>query len=154
LAMEFLVRGVQLYDEPGVFVSFEESAEDLAQNVASMGFDLKALARRKKLVIDHVRVVRSEIAETGDFDLEGLFIRLGLAIDSIGASRVVLDTLDALFAGFSNIGILRAELLRLFEWLKYSGVTPIITAERGDGGVARPGPVEYLSDCVALLALQ
>ncbi len=151
LAMEFLVRGVQLYDEPGVFVSFEESAEDLVQNVASMGFDLKALARRKKLVIDHVRVERSEIAETGDFDLEGLFIRLGVAIDSIAPRRVVLDTLDALFAGFSNIGILRAELRRLFEWLKQRGVTAVITAERGDGALTRHGLEEYVSDCVILL---
>ena len=151
LAMEFLVRGAQQYDEPGVFMSFEESAEDLVQNVASMGFDLKALARRKKLVIDHVRVVRSEIAETGDFDLEGIFIRLGLAIDSIGAKRVVLDTLDALFAGFSNMGVLRAELRRLFEWLKHKGVTAIITAERGEGGLTRHGLEEYVSDCVILL---
>ena len=151
LAMEFLVRGAQLYDEPGVFVSFEESAEDLVQNVASMGFDLKALARRKKFLIDHVRVVRDEISETGDFDLEGLFIRLGLAIDSIGAKRVVLDTLDALFAGFSNIGILRAELRRLFDWLKQRGVTAVITAERGDGALTRHGLEEYVSDCVILL---
>ncbi len=151
LAMEFLVRGAQLYDEPGVFVSFEESAEDLVQNVASMGFDLKALARRKRLLIDHVRVERSEIAETGDFDLEGLFIRLGLAIDSIGARRVVLDTLDALFAGFSNVGILRAELRRLFDWLKQRRVTAVITAERGDGALTRHGLEEYVSDCVILL---
>jgi circadian clock protein KaiC len=151
LAMEFLVRGAQLYDEPGVFVSFEESAEDLVQNVASMGFDLMALARRKKLLIDHVHVEPSEIAEAGDFDLEGLFIRLGLAIDSIGARRVVLDTLDALFAGFSNRGILRAELRRLFEWLKERGVTAVITAERGDGALTRHGLEEYVSDCVILL---
>jgi circadian clock protein KaiC len=151
LAMEFLVRGAQLYDEPGVFVSFEESAEDLVQNVASMGFDLTALARRKKLLIDHIRVVRDEISETGDFDLEGLFIRLGLAIDAIGARRVVLDTLDALFAGFSNIGILRAELRRLFEWLKQRGVTALITAERGEGALTRHGLEEYVSDCVILL---
>jgi circadian clock protein KaiC len=151
LAMEFLVRGAQFYDEPGVFVSFEESAEDLVQNVASMGFDLKALTRRKKLVIDHVRVEPSEIAEAGDFDLEGLFIRLGLAIDSIGARRVVLDTLDALFAGFSNLGILRGELRRLFEWFKERGVTAVITAERGEGALTRHGLEEYVSDCVILL---
>ena len=151
LAMEFLVRGAQLYDEPGVFVSFEESAEDLVQNVASMGFDLEALARRKNLLIDHVRVERTEIGETGAFDLEGLFIRLGLAIDSIGARRVVLDTLDALFAGFSNIGILRAELRRLFDWLKRRGVTAAITAERGDSALTKHGLEEYVSDCVILL---
>lgn len=150
-AMEFLIRGAQQYGEPGVFVSFEESAEDLAQNVASMGFDLKALATRRKLLIDHVRVVRSEIEETGNFDLEGLFIRVGLAIDSIGAKRVVLDTLEALFGGFSNTGILRAELRRLFEWLKQKGVTAIVTGERGDGTLTRHGLEEYVSDCVILL---
>ena len=150
-AMEFLVRGAQQYGEAGVFVSFEESAEELAQNVASMGFDLKALIRRKKLLIDHIRVVRSEIEETGSFDLEGLFIRLGLAIDSIGAKRVVLDTLEALFGGFSNTAILRAELRRLFEWLKQRGVSAIITGERGDGTLTRHGLEEYVSDCVILL---
>jgi circadian clock protein KaiC len=150
-AMEFLVRGAQQYGEPGVFVSFEESAEDLAQNVASMGFDLKALAARKKLLIDHVRVVRSEIEETGNFDLEGLFIRVGLAIDSIGARRVVLDTLEALFGGFSNTAILRAEIRRLFEWLKQKGVTAVVTGERGDGTLTRHGLEEYVSDCVILL---
>jgi circadian clock protein KaiC len=150
-AMEFLVRGAQQYGEAGVLVSFEESAEELAQNVASMGFDLKALIRRKKLVIDHIRVVRSEIEETGSFDLEGLFIRLGLAIDSIGAKRVVLDTLEALFGGFSNTAILRAELRRLFEWLKQRGVTAVITGERGEGTLTRHGLEEYVSDCVILL---
>jgi len=150
-AMEFLVRGAQQYDEPGVFVSFEESADDLAQNVASMGFDLKTLSRRKKLLVDHVRVVRSEIEETGSFDLEGLFIRLGLAIDSIGAKRVVLDTLEALFGGFSNAAILRAEIRRLFEWLKLRGVTAVVTGERGDGALTRHGLEEYVSDCVILL---
>jgi circadian clock protein KaiC len=151
LAMEFLVRGAQQYAEPGVFVSFEESAEELAQNVASMGFDLAALAARKQLSIDHVRVVRSEIEETGDFDLEGLFIRLGLAVDAIGAKRVVLDTLEALFSGFGNIGILRAELRRLFDWLKQRGLTAVITGERGDGTLTRHGLEEYVSDCVILL---
>src|ERR1700693_2948960 len=123
LAVEFLFRGAQRFQERGVFVSFEETAEDLAQNVASMGFDLKRLVARRQLLIDHVRVDRSEVAETGDFDLGGLFIRLGMAIDSIGAKRVVLDTMEALFGGFSNIAILRAELRRLFEWLKQKGVT-------------------------------
>jgi circadian clock protein KaiC len=149
-AMEFLVRGAQQYNEPGVFVSFEESPEDLAQNVASLGFDLKALAARKKLVIDHIRVVRSEIEETGSYDLEGLFIRLGLSIDSIGAKRVVLDTVEALFGGFSNTAILRAELRRLFEWLKQRRVTAIITSERGNGALTRHGLEEYVSDCVIL----
>jgi circadian clock protein KaiC len=149
--MEFLVRGAREFHEPGVFMSFEESASELAQNVASMGFDVEGLVARKQLLIDHVRVVRAEIAESGSFDLEGLFIRLGLAIDTVGAKRVVLDTLEALFGGFSNAGILRAELRRLFEWLKDRGVTAVITAERGDGALTRHGFEEYVSDCVILL---
>lgn len=151
LAVEFLVRGAEQYQERGVFISFEESAEDLAQNVASMGFDLNGLVARRQLLIDHVRVDRNEIVEVGDFDLGGLFIRLGLAIDSIGAKRVVLDTLEALFGGFSNLTILRAELRRLFDWLKEKQVTAIITGERGEGTLTRHGLEEYVSDCVILL---
>ena len=150
-AMEFLVRGIVDFGEPGVFMSFEENADELGQNVASIGFDLPALVRQKKLFIDHVRVVRGEIEETGDFDLEGIFIRLGLAIDAVGAKRVVLDTLEALFGGFSNVGILRAELRRLFDWLKERGVTAVITGERGEGALTRHGFEEYVSDCVILL---
>ncbi len=151
LAVEFLVRGAEQYQEPGVFISFEESAEDLAQNVASMGFDLNGLVARRLLLIDHVRVDRNEIAEAGDFDLGGLFIRIGLAIDTLGAKRVVLDTLEALFGGFSNLTILRAELRRLFDWLKEKQVTAIITGERGEGTLTRHGLEEYVSDCVILL---
>jgi circadian clock protein KaiC len=151
LAMEFLVRGATEFGEPGVFMSFEETADDLEQNVASMGFDLKALQRRRKIVVDEVRVARSEIHETGEYDLEGLFIRLGHAIDSIGAKRVVLDTLEALFGGFSNAAVLRAELRRLFDWLKQKKVTAVITGERGDGQLTRQGLEEYVSDCVILL---
>src|SRR5215212_1608162 len=132
-AMEFLVNGAVEYDEPGVFIAFEENAEELAQNVASLGFDLKKLAKQKKLLVDHIHVERSEIEETGDYDLEGLFIRLGYAIDSVGAKRVVLDTLEALFSGLPNQAILRAELRRLFRWLKDRGMTAVITGERGDG---------------------
>ena len=150
-AMEFLVNGAMQYDEPGVFVAFEENAEELAQNVASLGFDLKKLGKQKKLNIDHVRVERSEIEETGDYDLEGLFIRLGHAIDSIGAKRVVLDTLEVLFSALSNQGILRAELQRLFRWLKDKGVSAVITAERGDSTMTRFGLEEYVADCVILL---
>jgi circadian clock protein KaiC len=150
-AMEFLVNGAIQYDEPGVFVAFEENAEELAQNVASLGFDLKKLSRQKKLVIDHVRVARSEIEETGDYDLEGLFIRLGYAIDSIGAKRVVLDTIEVLFSALTNQGILRAELQRLFRWLKDKGVTAVITAERGERTMTRFGLEEYVADCVILL---
>lgn len=151
LAMEFLVRGATEYNEPGVFMAFEETAPELTQNVRSLGFDLDELATQKKLVIDFVRIERSEIDETGDYDLEGLFIRLGSAIDAIGARRVVLDTIENLFAGLQNQGILRAELRRLFRWLKDKGVTAVITAERGDGALTRHGLEEYVSDCVILL---
>ena len=151
LAMEFLVRGATAYNEPGVFMAFEETAPELTQNVRSLGFDLDELAKEKKLVIDFVRIERSEIDETGDYDLEGLFIRLGAAIDAVGARRVVLDTIENLFAGLQNEGILRAELRRLFRWLKDKGVTAVITAERGEGALTRHGLEEYVSDCVILL---
>lgn len=151
LAMEFLVRGATEFDEPGVFMAFEETAKDLAQNVESLGYDLNDLIKRKKMVIDFVYIERSEIEETGEFDLEGLFIRLGQAIDSIGAKRVVLDTIEALFSGFTNSLILRAELRRLFRWLKDRGVTAIITGESGDKSLTRHGLEEYVSDCVIFL---
>src|SRR5215510_4042696 len=151
LAMEFLVRGATQYKEPGVFMAFEETAPELAQNVRSLGFDLDELIRQKKLLIDFVRVERAEIQETGEYDLEALFVRLGHAIKTIGAKRVVLDTIESLFSGFSNQVILRAELRRLFRWLKDKGVTAIITAERGDSSLTRQGLEEYVSDCVILL---
>ena len=149
--MEFLIRGATERGEPGVFVSFEETPLDLAKNVASLGFDVGALIDEKKIAIDHVRVERSEIEETGEYDLEGLFVRLGYAIDSIGAKRVVLDTIEALFAALPNEGILRSELRRLFFWLKERGVTAIVTGERGDGTLTRRGLEEYVSDCVIVL---
>lgn len=151
LAMEFLVRGATEYKEPGLFMAFEETTQELSENVRSLGFDLNELVRQKKMVLDFVRVERSEIDETGDYDLEGLFIRLGAAIDSIGAKRVVLDTIETLFSGFQNQAVLRAELRRLFRWLKDKGVTAIITGERGDGTLTRQGLEEYVSDCVILL---
>jgi circadian clock protein KaiC len=151
LAMEFLVRGAVDAGEPGVFMSFEENPEELATNFASLMEDLNALVARKKLVIEFVHVERSEIEETGEYDLEGLFIRLGHAIDSIGAKHVVLDTVEALFSGLSNTAILRAELRRLFGWLKARGVTAIITAERGETSLTRYGLEEYVADCVILL---
>jgi circadian clock protein KaiC len=151
LAMEFLVRGATQFGEPGVFMAFEETTEELTQNVKSLGFDLNDLVRRKKLLLDHVRVERSEIQETGEYDLEGLFIRLNHAIDTIGAKRVVLDTIESLFSGMSNTAILRAELRRLFRWLKDKGVTAIITGERGEASLTRQGLEEYVSDCVILL---
>jgi circadian clock protein KaiC len=139
LGIEFLVRGVLDYDEPGVLMTFEETAAELTANVASLGFDLGAMQADKKLRVDHVHIERSEIEETGEFDLEGLFIRLGYAIDSIGAKRVMLDTIEALFAGFPNEAVLRSEIRRLFRWLKDKGVTTIITAERGEGTLTRQG---------------
>jgi circadian clock protein KaiC len=151
MAMEFLVRGATEFDEPGVFMSFEETDEDLTQNVASMGFDLSALCAHKRLFLDHVQIDRNEMEETGEYDLEGLFIRLGNAIETIGAKRVVLDTIESLFSGFSNTNILRAELRRLFAWLKSKGVTAVITAESGDGKMTRQGIEEYVADCVILL---
>src|SRR5215831_4459460 len=150
LGMEFLVRGAQL-GEPGVCMTFEERVDDLIANVASLGFDLPQLIVEKKLRLDHVQLNRSQIEETGEYDLEGLFVRLGYAIDAIGAKRVLLDTIEALFAGLSNTGILRAELSRLFSWLKDKGVTTIVTAERGEGQLTRHGLEEYVSDCVILL---
>ena len=151
LAMEFLVHGAIQYHEPGVFMAFEETVEELTQNVRSLGFDLNELIERKKLAVDFVRVERHEIEETGDYDLEGLFVRMNHALDSIGAKRVVLDTIETLFSGLSNAAILRAELRRLFRWLKDKGVTAVITAERGDGQLTRQGLEEYVSDCVILL---
>lgn len=151
MSIEFLVRGAMLHNEPGVFLAFEETAEELAQNVRSLGFDLDELVEKKKLAVDYIYIERSEIEETGEYDLEGLFIRLGHAIDSIGAKRVVLDTLETLFSGLSNVAILRSELRRLFRWLKEKGVTSIITAERGEGSLTRHGMEEYVSDCVLLL---
>jgi circadian clock protein KaiC len=151
LAAEFLVRGASQFDEPGVFMSFEETDAELKANVASLGFDLAGLVRRRKMVIDYVYLERSEIQETGEHDLEGLFVRLHHAIDSIGAKRVVLDTLEALFAGLPNEAILRCELRRLFRWLKDQGVTAVITAERGREQLTRHGLEEYVSDCVILL---
>jgi circadian clock protein KaiC len=151
LGIEFLVRGATQYNEPGVFVSFEESVDELTKNVASLGFDLSRLIASKRLLIDYVHIERSEIEETGEYDLEGLFIRLGNAIDSIGAKRVVLDTIESLFAGLPNPSILRAELRRLFRWLKKKGTTAVITGERGENALTRHGLEEYVSDCVILL---
>ncbi len=150
-ATEFLVRGVTEFNEPGVLMTFEETADDIKKNVASLGFDIEDLIAKKKLFIDHVRVERSEIEENGEYDLEGLFIRLNHAITSIGAKRVVLDTIETLFSGLTNQAILRSELRRLFGWLKERGMTTVITGERGEGVLTRQGLEEYVSDCVILL---
>ena len=151
LSIEFVVQGALTYGEPGVFMSFEETSEELAKNVASLGFDLADLEKQKLLALDFVYVERREIEETGEYDLEGLFIRLGHAIDSVGAKRVVLDTVEALFAGFPNELILRSEFRRLFRWLKDKNVTTLITGERGEGTLTRHGIEEYVSDAVLLL---
>ena len=150
-AMEFLMRGALDYGEPGVFMTFEETPEDLAKNFISLGFDIHDIISRGLIAMDHVKIERNEIEETGEYDLEGLFIRLGSAIDSIGAKRVVLDTIEALFAGLSNAAIIRAELRRLFHWLKDRGMTAIVTGERGDKLLTRYGLEEYVADCVIFL---
>ena len=151
LAMEFLVRGAVEFGEPAVFITFEEPAADLIQNVKSLGFDLQDLMSRKLFAIDHIRLDRSEIEEAGEYNLDGLFLRIGLAIDSTGAKRIVLDTIEALFSAFDNPAILRAELRRLFHWLKERKVTAVITGEKGEGQLTRQGLEEYVSDCVILL---
>jgi circadian clock protein KaiC len=151
LSMQFLAQGAVQYNEPGVFMAFEETAGELTRNFASLGFDLDRLIANGQMLIDYVKIDPSEIEETGDYDLEGLFIRLGCAIDAIGAKRVVLDTIEVLFSGFKNDAILRAELARLFRWLKDKGVTAIVTGERGEKSLTRYGLEEYVADCVILL---
>ena len=150
-AIEFLVRGITQYDEPGVFIAFEETREELTQNVASLGFSLTDLIDQHKLVIDHISIDRAEVEQSGEYDLDGLFIRLEYAIQKVNAKRVVLDTIEVLFAALGDTHILRSELRRLFRWLKDKGVTTVITGERGDGALTRNGIEEYVSDCVILL---
>ena len=150
-ALEFLVRGASVHDEPGVFIAFEEKRDDLIADVGAIGFDLVGLEERGLLFIDAIDVNRTEIEEAGAYDLEGLFVRLGHAVDSIGAKRIAIDTLETLFASFQDEAVLRAELRRLFRWLKDRGLTAVITGERGAGGLTRHGIEEYVSDCVILL---
>jgi circadian clock protein KaiC len=149
--MEFLVRGAEDFHEPGVCISFEETAEELSSNVASLGFDIDKLVAQKKLAVDHVSIERSLIEEAGEYDLEALFVRLGHAVDTIGAKRVLLDSVEALFAGLQNEAVLRSELRRLFRWLKDRKLTAVVTGERGEGLLTRHGLEEYISDCVILL---
>jgi circadian clock protein KaiC len=151
LAMEFLVHGSLQYGEPGVCMEFEEAPEKLTANVRSLGLNLRDLIKRKKLSVDHVRVERNEIEETGEYNLEGLFIRLGHAVDGIKAKRVVLDSIETLFGGLTDAAVLRAELRRLFRWLDDRKLTAIVTAERGNGTLTRHGLEEYIADCVILL---
>lgn len=150
-ASTFLINGARLYDEPGVFVTFEERPADIVDNVASLGFGLDKLVEEGRIAFEHIAVDPAELAEAGDYDLEGLFLRLELAIETVGAKRVVLDTIESLFSAFSNLAILRAEIRRLFDWLKEKGLTTVITGERGDGALTRQGLEEYVSDCVILL---
>jgi circadian clock protein KaiC len=151
LAMEFIVRGARDFEEPGVFMCFEETEQELATNVASLGFDLPALSRDNRIAVDHIRIERSEIIDTGEYDLEGLFVRLEAMIAKVAAKRVAIDSLEALFASLPNEAILRAELRRLFRWLKESGVTAVITGEQGRFTLTRHGFEEYISDCVIFL---
>ncbi|AMA60785.1 MULTISPECIES: circadian clock protein KaiC [unclassified Bradyrhizobium] len=150
-ASTFLFNGARLYGEPGVFVTFEERPVDIVANVESLGFDLQGLIDQSKIHIEHIAIDPSEVAEIGDYDLEALFLRLEFAVDQIGAKRIVLDTIESLFSAFSNPAILRAEIRRLFDWLKQKGLTAVITGERGDGSLTRQGLEEYVSDCVILL---
>ncbi len=150
-AMEFIAHGAMEYNEPGIFVSFEENIADLKKNFISLGYDLDKLTADKKMVIDHVLIERSQIEEAGEYDLEALFIRLGYAIDSIGAKRVALDTIEVLFAGLDNLAVVRSELLRLFRWLKDRGITAIVTGEKGEHSLTRYGLEEYIADCVISL---
>ena len=150
-AMEFIARGIIDYNEPGVFIAFEEKIDDLKRNFTSLGFDLEDLVKTKKLVLDHITIDRTEIEETGEYDLEGLFIRLGAMIDDVGAKRVAIDTLEAIFSGFANEAILRSELRRLFLWLKDRGITAVVTGERGDRTITKYGLEEYVADCVITL---
>ena len=150
--LEFLVRGATQYNEPGVFISFEETIPDLTKNAASLGFDLGRLVADKKLFLDHVHISRSEIEETGEYDLDGLFIRIADAVQRVGAKRIVLDTIETLFGELPNPGILRAEIRRLFGWLKEAGLTTVITAERDrPDKLTRHGIEEFVSDCVIVL---
>ena len=151
LAMEFLARGAAEFDEPGVFLAFEESKEDLVQNFRSIGLDLETLVAGKKLLIDYLHIDRHEIHEAGDFDLEGLFFRLGLAVDAVGAKRVAIDTIEILFSAFENHAVIRSELQRLFRWLKDRRLTAVVTGERGENMITRYGLEEYVADCVVLL---
>lgn len=150
-ASTFLFNGARLHDEPGVFVTFEERPVDIVANVESLGFDLQGLIDQSRIHIEHIEIDPSEVAEIGDYDLEALFLRLEFAVDQIGAKRIVLDTIESLFSAFSNPAILRAEIRRLFDWLKQKGLTAVITGERGDGTLTRQGLEEYVSDCVILL---
>jgi len=151
LGMEFLVRGALDYDEPGVFMSFEETTDDLVENAQSLGFDLHRLSARRRLLLDYVQLGRDKLTESGEYDLEGLFIRLGHAIEAIHAKRVVLDTIELLFSGLSDKFVVRAELVRLFRWLKTKRVTAIVTGEREGEHLTRHGLEEFVSDCVILL---
>ncbi|WP_236019752.1 circadian clock protein KaiC [Sabulicella rubraurantiaca] len=150
-ASTFLINGAREFDEPGVFVTFEERPEDIVDNVASLGFALDELVAEGRVAFEHIALDPSQLAEAGDYDLEGLFLRLELAVDSVGAKRIVLDTVESLFSAFTNQAILRAEIRRLFDWLKQKGLTAVITGERGDGALTRQGLEEYVSDCVILL---
>ncbi|MGC2723296.1 MAG: ATPase domain-containing protein, partial [Candidatus Acidiferrales bacterium] len=150
-AMEFLVHGAVRYAEPGVCMDFEETEAKLRANVSSLGFDLRDLTKRKKLLVDFVAVERNQIAESGEYNLDGLFIRLAHAVKAIKAKRVVLDSIEALFSGLTDSTILRAELRRLFHWLEDRKLTAVVTGEAGEHTLTRHGLEEYIADCVISL---
>ena len=151
LGIDFLVNGVTKYQERGVFMSFEETEAEIYEDVASLSLDLPGLVLKKEIAFEHVLLDRSDIQDKGEFNLEGLFIRLELAIDAIGAKRVVLDSIESLFVGITDLGILRLEIKRLFRWLKQKQVTVIITGEQGENTFTRHGLEEFISDCIILL---
>ena len=151
LAMQFLAQGITEFDEPGVFIAFEENAQDLALNMTSMGVDVQRLCAENKLAIDWVHVDAADIEEAGEYDLEALFIRIQCAVQKVQARRIVLDSIEALFSTLKDQSVLRSELQRLFRWIKEQQLTAIVTGERGDGRLTRHGLEEYVADCVICL---
>jgi circadian clock protein KaiC len=151
LAMQFLVRGITEFGEPGVFIAFEESAQELATNMSSMDIDLQRLCAENKLAIDWVHLEGGEVPKTGDFNLQALFVRIQSALQRVHARRIVLDSIEALFAALPDHKTLRSELERLFYWLKHQQLTAIVTAERGEGRLTRMGLEAYVADCVICL---
>lgn len=150
-AMEFIIHGATRFNEPGIFVSFEENLSELKKNFASLGYDLDKLVEEKKIYLDHIFMDRNLLLETGEYDLDAMFFRLGYLIDSIGAKRIALDTIEVLFSGLTNHAVLRSELIRLFRWLKDRGVTAVVTGEKGEKSITRFGLEEYVADCVVYL---
>ena len=146
-AMEYIINGITMFNEPGVFMTFEEQTDELQINVTSMGYNLSKLIADNKIYLEHLHIDHREIQATGKYDIEGLFIRIEMAIEKVKAKRIVLDALDTLFIGLDS-QILRSEIKRLFFWLKEKKVTAIITSEVGDIFLTRLGFEEVVADCV------